>query len=115
MGNWFTEAGLENHLEAAAEKFQIAWIYEAMKTVYKSLIPMLKQSGSVKILALALTRVNAQSQANDYMTQCIESAKEVGKYKRTNDIIIFTLTLIYFDYFSGCLENAIGWYHSHPG
>lgn len=38
------------------------------------------------------TRVNAQSQAYEYMTQYIESAKEVGR-----------------------LENAIGWYHSHPG
>lgn len=38
------------------------------------------------------TRVNAQSQAYEYMTAYIESAKEVGR-----------------------LENAIGWYHSHPG
>lgn len=38
------------------------------------------------------TRVNAQSQAYEYMTMYIESAKEVGR-----------------------LENAIGWYHSHPG
>jgi len=38
------------------------------------------------------TRVNAQSQAYEYMTAYIESAKEVGR-----------------------LENAVGWYHSHPG
>ncbi|XP_031632896.1 COP9 signalosome complex subunit 5 [Contarinia nasturtii] len=38
------------------------------------------------------TRVNAQSQAYEYMTAYIESASEVGR-----------------------LENAIGWYHSHPG
>ncbi|KAG4075857.1 hypothetical protein HA402_003683 [Bradysia odoriphaga] len=38
------------------------------------------------------TRVNAQSQAYEYMAAYIESAKEVGR-----------------------LENAIGWYHSHPG
>ncbi|KFB47242.1 hypothetical protein ZHAS_00015265 [Anopheles sinensis] len=38
------------------------------------------------------TRVNAQSQAYEYMTAYIESAKEVGR-----------------------CENAIGWYHSHPG
>lgn len=38
------------------------------------------------------TRVNAQSQAYEYMTAYIESAKEVGR-----------------------MENAIGWYHSHPG
>nr|CAG4644833.1 EOG090X078Z [Leptodora kindtii] len=38
------------------------------------------------------TRVNAQSQAYEYMTAYIESAKQVNR-----------------------LENAIGWYHSHPG
>ncbi|XP_028399718.1 COP9 signalosome complex subunit 5-like [Dendronephthya gigantea] len=38
------------------------------------------------------TRVNAQSQAYEYMAAYIESAKTVGR-----------------------LENAIGWYHSHPG
>jgi len=38
------------------------------------------------------TRVNAQAAAYEYMTQYIESAKSVGR-----------------------LENAIGWYHSHPG
>jgi len=38
------------------------------------------------------TRVNAQAQGYEYMTAYIESAKQVGR-----------------------LENAIGWYHSHPG
>ncbi|ORY91919.1 JAB1/Mov34/MPN/PAD-1 ubiquitin protease-domain-containing protein [Syncephalastrum racemosum] len=38
------------------------------------------------------TRVNAQSEAYEYMVQYMEKAKEVGR-----------------------LENAIGWYHSHPG
>nr|CAD7258476.1 unnamed protein product [Timema shepardi] len=38
------------------------------------------------------TRVNAQAQAYEYMTAYIESAKQVGRH-----------------------ENAIGWYHSHPG
>lgn len=38
------------------------------------------------------TRVNAQAQAYEYMTAYIEAAKTVGR-----------------------LENAIGWYHSHPG
>ncbi|XP_026818766.1 COP9 signalosome complex subunit 5-like [Rhopalosiphum maidis] len=38
------------------------------------------------------TRVNAQAQAYEYMTTYIESAKVVGRQ-----------------------ENAIGWYHSHPG
>jgi COP9 signalosome complex subunit 5 len=38
------------------------------------------------------TRVNAQAQANEYMAAYIESSKNVGRF-----------------------ENAIGWYHSHPG
>lgn len=38
------------------------------------------------------TRVNAQAQAYEYMAAYTESAKLVGR-----------------------LENAIGWYHSHPG
>ncbi|KAJ3284326.1 COP9 signalosome complex subunit 5 [Borealophlyctis nickersoniae] len=38
------------------------------------------------------TRVNAQAEGYEYMVEYIEKAKEVGR-----------------------LENAIGWYHSHPG
>ncbi|KAI9033875.1 JAB1/Mov34/MPN/PAD-1 ubiquitin protease-domain-containing protein [Phycomyces nitens] len=38
------------------------------------------------------TRVNAQSEAYEYMVTYMERAKEAGR-----------------------LENAIGWYHSHPG
>ncbi|KAK2722834.1 COP9 signalosome complex subunit 5-like [Artemia franciscana] len=38
------------------------------------------------------TRVNAQAQAYEYMTGYMEAAKQVKR-----------------------LENAIGWYHSHPG
>jgi len=38
------------------------------------------------------TRVNAQAQAFEYMTAYMEAAKQVGRP-----------------------ENAIGWYHSHPG
>jgi len=38
------------------------------------------------------TRVNAQAQGYEYMTTYIEAAKQVGR-----------------------LENAVGWYHSHPG
>ncbi|XP_037089835.1 COP9 signalosome complex subunit 5-like [Pollicipes pollicipes] len=38
------------------------------------------------------TRVNAQAQAYEYMATYMERAKQVGR-----------------------LENAIGWYHSHPG
>lgn len=38
------------------------------------------------------TRVNAQDEANEYMVKFLEKAREAGQ-----------------------LENAIGWYHSHPG
>ena len=38
------------------------------------------------------TRVNAQEEANEYMITFLERARE-----------------------SGQLENAVGWYHSHPG
>ena len=38
------------------------------------------------------TRVNAQNEANEFMVEYLESSKRVGR-----------------------LENAIGWYHSHPG
>ncbi|PWN52586.1 Mov34-domain-containing protein [Violaceomyces palustris] len=38
------------------------------------------------------TRVNAANEANEFMVQYIDSSKRVGR-----------------------LENAIGWYHSHPG
>ena len=38
------------------------------------------------------TRVNAQAQGYEYMTAYIDAAKQVGRE-----------------------ENAIGWYHSHPG
>lgn len=44
LGNRFTESGLKNLLEAAAEKFQIAGMYEAMNDVYKVLIPILEHS-----------------------------------------------------------------------
>ncbi|KAF2140744.1 uncharacterized protein K452DRAFT_273536 [Aplosporella prunicola CBS 121167] len=38
------------------------------------------------------TRVNAQDEANEYMVQYLQRAREAGQ-----------------------LENAVGWYHSHPG
>lgn len=38
------------------------------------------------------TRVNAQDEANEYLVSFLEKAREVGQ-----------------------LENAVGWYHSHPG
>ena len=38
------------------------------------------------------TRVNAQDEANEYLVSFLEKAREVGQ-----------------------MENAVGWYHSHPG
>ncbi|RKF53332.1 COP9 signalosome complex subunit 5 [Erysiphe neolycopersici] len=38
------------------------------------------------------TRVNAQDEANEYMVRYLQACREQGK-----------------------LENAVGWYHSHPG
>ncbi|KAM5533562.1 hypothetical protein V8D89_012778 [Ganoderma adspersum] len=38
------------------------------------------------------TRVNAQNEANEYMVQYVQGSEQVSR-----------------------LENAIGWYHSHPG
>lgn len=38
------------------------------------------------------TRVNAQEEANEYMVQYLQSSREVGQ-----------------------TDNAVGWYHSHPG
>lgn len=38
------------------------------------------------------TRVNAQDEANEYMVQFLQRARDAGQ-----------------------LENAVGWYHSHPG
>lgn len=38
------------------------------------------------------TRVNAANEANEYMVQYIQGSERVGRY-----------------------ENAVGWYHSHPG
>jgi COP9 signalosome complex subunit 5 len=38
------------------------------------------------------TRVNAQSEADEYMVKFLEQSREAGQ-----------------------LENAVGWYHSHPG
>ncbi|CAL7951661.1 unnamed protein product [Xylocopa violacea] len=58
------------------------------------------------------TRVNAQAQAYEYMTAYIEAAKQV-LFK-----IIFIQLLhkkIILLVKVGRQENAIGWYHSHPG
>lgn len=64
------------------------------------------------------TRVNAQAQAYEYMTAYIEAAKQV--------CLILEIMLFFFwpkfyqfpvhsNIQVGRLENAIGWYHSHPG
>lgn len=51
LGNRFTESGLKNLLETAAEKFQIAGMYETMNDVYKVLIPILEHSNEFLKLA----------------------------------------------------------------
>ena len=38
------------------------------------------------------TRVNAQSEADEYMVEFLQQSREAGQ-----------------------MENAVGWYHSHPG
>lgn len=64
------------------------------------------------------TRVNAQSQAYEYMAAYIESAKEVGTSSfGTIAFCVCVCVAGWYIYFAvaGRLENAIGWYHSHPG
>lgn len=51
LGNRFTEIGLKNLLELAAEKFQIAGMYESMNEVYKVLIPILEHTKEFQKLA----------------------------------------------------------------
>ena len=52
------------------------------------------------------TRVNAQAQGYEYMTAYIESAKQVLRFTWFQPGFLCKV---------GRLENAIGWYHSHPG
>ena len=59
------------------------------------------------------TRVNAANEANEYMVQYIASCERVrrpGTFvgRSCADDHRFTIQV-------GRLENAIGWYHSHPG
>ena len=53
------------------------------------------------------TRVNAANEANEYMVEYLESSKKV----RPLSPLILHLKCRQV----GRLENAIGWYHSHPG
>jgi COP9 signalosome complex subunit 5 len=58
------------------------------------------------------TRVNAANEANEFMIQYIESSEKVC------DIVLSMLRLIPVSLRNGQakrLENAVGWYHSHPG
>lgn len=62
------------------------------------------------------TRVNAQSQAYEYMTAYIESAKQVEVFKlHLHDICNYVGVSNFCMIQVNRLENAIGWYHSHPG
>ena len=56
------------------------------------------------------TRVNAAAEANEYMVQYIQSSERVrnASLRRAQTLIVY-----YFQ--ASRLENAVGWYHSHPG
>ncbi|CAD7079957.1 unnamed protein product [Hermetia illucens] len=51
LGNYFTESGLKQLLEEAANSFQIAGMYEAMNDVYKVLIPICEANRDFQKLA----------------------------------------------------------------
>lgn len=53
------------------------------------------------------TRVNAANEANEYMVKYIQESEKVCVRARRR----LLLTLVQ----AKRLENAIGWYHSHPG
>ena len=55
------------------------------------------------------TRVNAANEANEYMVQYLTESERVGL------LTIGTLLQYLIHYQVGRVENAIGWYHSHPG
>jgi len=58
------------------------------------------------------TRVNAANEANEYMVEYIQGSEKV---RFVQDLIqSFSLRVSFCDQ-AGRLENAIGWYHSHPG
>lgn len=81
MGNRFTETGLKNLLEAAAEKFQIAGMYEAMNNVYKVLIPILEHSKYEKlflILYFLITFSFILTESSRSSESCTESCKKLS-------------------------------------
>lgn len=58
------------------------------------------------------TRVNAANEANEYMVQYHESSERVS--------VLLIYLCVWSDVFYRFaqvlrLENAVGWYHSHPG
>ena len=54
------------------------------------------------------TRVNAANEAYEYMVEYLENSKKVCRQSVTVLQILIQVQV-------GRLENAIGWYHSHPG
>lgn len=56
------------------------------------------------------TRVNAANEANEYMVEYIQGSEKVCLRQYASSLFPVTL-----DPQAGRLENAIGWYHSHPG
>ena len=54
------------------------------------------------------TRVNAANEANEYMVEYIQGSEKVCHTSIQCRSMSITLQ-------AGRLENAIGWYHSHPG
>lgn len=56
------------------------------------------------------TRVNAANEANEYMVEYVNQSEKV----RRGDFSQLPLNLPH-SLKAGRLENAIGWYHSHPG
>ena len=59
------------------------------------------------------TRVNAQNEANEYMVQYMQESEKVCDRisYRGDDKLNYSFLFLQV----GRLENAIGWYHSHPG
>ena len=60
------------------------------------------------------TRVNAANEANEYMVEYIQGSEKV-RFSRLTSFTRVPLFGLSFDDQAGRLENAIGWYHSHPG
>jgi COP9 signalosome complex subunit 5 len=60
------------------------------------------------------TRVNAANEANEYMVEYIDKSERV-RPRLTADASVLSYSLTPRFHQAGRLENAIGWYHSHPG